>query len=142
MAFNVLIVDDSNSMRAIIKKIIRISGFNVVNCWEAADGKEAMKVLKNEWVDLVLTDINMPNMDGMELITVMKKDQLLRSIPVVMVTTEGSEKRVQEAMKLGAKGYIKKPFLPEDIKNALTKIMGEAEDAQRPYDGDHERSDF
>jgi two-component system chemotaxis response regulator CheY len=129
-------------MRAIIKKIIRISGFNVGNCWEAADGKEAMKVLKNEWVDLVLTDINMPNMDGMELITVMKKDQLLRSIPVVMVTTEGSEKRVQESMKLGAKGYIKKPFLPEDIKNTLTKIMGEAEDAQRPYDGDDERSDF
>ncbi len=142
MAFNILIVDDSNSMRAIIKKIIRISGFNVGNCWEAADGKEAMKVLKNEWVDLVLTDINMPNMDGMELITVMKKDQLLRLIPVVMVTTEGSEKRVQESMKLGAKGYIKKPFLPEDIKNTLTKIMGEAEDAQRPYDGDDEKSDF
>jgi two-component system chemotaxis response regulator CheY len=59
-----------------------------------------------------------------------------------MVTIEGSEKRVQEAMKLGAKGYIKKPFLPEDIKNTLTKIMGEAEDAQRPYDGDDERSDF
>jgi two-component system chemotaxis response regulator CheY len=142
MAFNILIVDDSNSMRAIIKKIIRISGFNVGECWEAADGKEAMKVLKNEWVDLVLTDINMPNMDGMELITVMKKDQLLRLIPVVMVTTEGSEKRVQESMKLGAKGYIKKPFLPEDIKNTLTKIMGEAEDAQRPYDGDDEKSDF
>lgn len=142
MAFNILIVDDSNSMRAIIKKIIRISGFNVGECWEAADGKEAMKVLKNEWVDLVLTDINMPNMDGMELITVMKKDKLLRLIPVVMVTTEGSEKRVQESMKLGAKGYIKKPFLPEDIKNTLTKIMGEAEDAQRPYDGDDESSDF
>ncbi len=142
MAFNVLIVDDSNSMRAIIKKIIRISGFNVGNCWEAADGKEAMKVLENEWVDLVLTGINMPNMDGMELITAMKKDQLLRSIPVVMVTTEGSEKRVQDSMKLGARGYIKKPFLPEDIKNILIKIMGKVEDAQRPYDEDHERSDF
>ncbi len=142
MAFNVLIVDDSNSMRAIIKKIIRISGFNVGNCWEAADGKEAMKVLENEWVDLVLTGINMPNMDGMELITAMKKDQLLRSIPVVMVTTEGSEKRVQDSMKLGARGYIKKPFLPEDIKNTLIKIMGKVEDAQRPYDEDHERSDF
>jgi two-component system chemotaxis response regulator CheY len=142
MAFNALIVDDSNSMRAIIKKIIRISGFNVGNCWEAADGKEAMKVLENEWVDLVLTGINMPNMDGMELITAMKKDQLLRSIPVVMVTTEGSEKRVQDSMRLGARGYIKKPFLPEDIKNTLIKIMGKAEDAQRPYDEDHERSDF
>ncbi len=142
MAFNVLIVDDSISMRAIIKKIIRISGFNVGNCWEAADGREAMKVLMNEWVDLVLTDINMPNMDGMELITAMKKDQLLRSIPVVMVTIEGSEKRVKESMKLGVKGYIKKPFLPEEIRNTLTKIMGEAGDVQRPYDEDHEGSDF
>jgi len=142
MAFNVLIVDDSNSMRAIIKKIIRISGFNVGNCWEAADGKEDMKVLENEWVDLVLTFINMPNMDGMELITAMKKDQLLRSIRVVMVTIVGSEKRVKESMKLGAKGYIKKPFLPEEIRNTLTNIMGEAGDVQRPYDEDHEGSDF
>ncbi len=142
MAFNVLIVDDSSSMRAVIKKIIKVSGFNVGECWEAADGKEAMKVLTNEWVDLVLTDINMPNMNGMELITEMKKDQLQRSIPVVMVTTEGAEERVQEAMKIGASGYIKKPFLPEEIKRTLSSIMGEAEDGQRYYDDDLEGGDF
>ncbi|GAH22323.1 unnamed protein product, partial [marine sediment metagenome] len=74
MAFNVLIVDDSSSMRAIIKKIIKTSGFNVGECLEAADGKEAMKMLKDGWVDLVLTDINMPNMNGLELITEMKEN--------------------------------------------------------------------
>jgi len=142
MAFNVLIVDDSSSMRAVVRKIIKVSGFNIGELLEAADGKEAIKVLADEWVDLVLTDINMPNMNGLELISEMKKDAMLKSIPVVMVTTEGSEKRIQESMELGAIGYIQKPFLPEDVKRTLSSIMGEAEDAQRDYDGGDERSDF
>ena len=142
MAFNVLIVDDSSSMRAIVRKIIKASGFNIGELLEAADGKEAIKVLMDEWVDLVLTDINMPNMNGLELISEMKKDEMLQSIPVVMVTTEGSEKRIQESMKLGASGYIKKPFLPEEIKRTLSTIMGEDEDGQRDYDEDDDGSDF
>lgn len=142
MAFNVLIVDDSSSMRAVVKKIIRVSGFNVGECWEATDGKEALKVLMNEWVDLVLTDINMPNMNGLELIAEMKRNESLRSIPVVMVTTEGSEKRMQESIKLGASGYIKKPFLPEDIKRTLSDVMGEGKDEKRYHDEDHEGGDF
>ena len=92
MGFNVLIVDDSSSMRAVIKKTIRVSGFNVSEYWEAADGIEALNILRNEWVDLVLSDINMPHMNGVQLISEMKKDEILKSIPVVMVTTEGSEK--------------------------------------------------
>jgi len=142
MAFNVLIVDDSSSMRAIVRKIIKASGFNIGELFEAADGKEAIKVLMDEWVDLVLTDINMPNMNGLELISEMKKDEMLKSIPVVMVTTEGSEKRIQESMKLGASGYIKKPFLTEEIKRTLSAIMGEDEDGQRDYDEDDGGSDF
>jgi len=142
MAFNVLIVDDSSSMRAIVRKIIKASGFNIGELLEAADGKEAIKVLMDEWVDLVLTDINMPKMNGLELISEMKKDEMLKSIPVVMVTTEGSEKRIQESMELGASGYIKKPFLPEDIKRTLSAIMGEDEDGQRDYDEDDGGSDF
>ena len=142
MAFNVLIVDDSSSMRAIIRKIMKASGFNIGELLEAADGKEAIKVLTDEWVDLVLADINMPNMNGLELISEMKKDEMLKSIPVVMVTTEGSEKRIQESMKLGASGYIKKPFLPEEIKRTLSAIMGEDEDGQRDYDEDDGGSDF
>jgi len=142
MAFNVLIVDDSSSMRAIVRKIIKASGFNIGELLEAADGKEAIKVLMDEWVDLVLTDINMPKMNGLELISEMKKDEMLKSIPVVMVTTEGSEKRIQESMELGASGYIKKPFLPEDIKRTLSAIMGEDEDGQRDHDEGDEESDF
>lgn len=142
MAFNVLIVDDSSSMRAIIRKIMKVSGFNIGELLEAADGKEAIKVLTDEWVDLVLADINMPNMNGLELISEIKKDEMLKSIPVVMVTTEGSEKRIQESMKLGASGYIKKPFLPEEIKRTLSAIMGEDEDGQRDYDEDDGGSDF
>ncbi len=142
MAFNVLIVDDSSSMRAVIKKIIKISGFDVGEWWEAADGEEALKVLSSEWVDLVLTDINMPNMNGLELITEMKKDHLLSSIPIVVITTEGSEKRVQESMKLGARDYIKKPFQPEDVMMTLTGIMGEVEDGERDLDEGDEGGDF
>lgn len=142
MAFNVLIVDDSLSMRSVIKKTIRVSGFKVGEYFEAADGKEALKILADAWVDLVLTDINMPNMNGLELIAEMHNDQILRSIPVVMVTTEGSEKSVQKSMEMGAKGYIKKPFQPEDIKRMLNSIMGEAEDGESDDDQSDEGFDF
>lgn len=125
MAFNVLIVDDSSSMRAVIKKTIKVSGFNVGEYFEAGDGREALEILSNKWVDLVLSDINMPNMNGLELIAEMKKNELLSSIPVVLVTTEGSEKKIEESIRLGASKYIKKPFFPEDIKNMLRSLMGE-----------------
>lgn len=142
MAFNVLIVDDSSSMRAVIKKMIKVSGFNVGEYLMAADGKEALEVLKDEWVDLVLTDINMPNMNGLELMAAMKEDELSSEIPVVMVTTEGSEKRVAEAMELGARGYIKKPFQPEEIKRVMSSIMGETEDAERDDEEEYGEGDF
>lgn len=141
MAFNVLIVDDSSSMRAVIKKTIRVSGFNVGQYLEASNGAEALDVLSREWVDLVLTDINMPRMDGLELIREMKNDELFRSIPVVMVTTEGSETRVKESMELGARGYIKKPFKPQQIKAMLGDIMGEGEYESGYYEKD-EGCDF
>lgn len=142
MAFNVLIVDDSLTMRSVIKKTIKVSGFKVGEYFEAADGKEALKILADAWVDLVLTDINMPNMNGLELIAEMNNDQILSSIPVVMVTTEGSEKSVQKSMEMGAKGYIKKPFQPEDIKRMLNSIMGEAEDGESDDDQSDEGFDF
>jgi two-component system, chemotaxis family, chemotaxis protein CheY len=142
MAFTVLIVDDSSSMRAVIKKTIKVSGFNVGQFLTAEDGRDAMKVLSAEWVDLVLTDINMPNMNGIELIKKMKEDDILKAIPVVIVTTEGSEKVKKQSMDLGASALIKKPFRPEDIRNALNRIMGENEDGQKDYGRELEGSDF
>lgn len=142
MAFNVLIVDDSATMRAVIKKAIKVSGFKVGDFLEAADGQEAMAVLADGWVDVVLSDINMPNMNGLELMAAMQKDPLLREIPVVMITTEGSEKKVQMVKEMGAKGYIRKPFLPEDIKKTLNSIMGEADDGEIDNEGSLEGFDF
>jgi len=142
MAFNVLIVDDSSSMRAVIKKTLKVSGFNVGQFLMAGDGKEALKVLEGQWVDIILTDINMPNMNGIELLTEVKKDEMLKSIPVVMVTTEGSDRVMQESMRLGAQGYVKKPFRPEEIKGILNSIMGEEESGQRDSDEEFEGGDF
>ena len=142
MAFNVLIVDDSSSMRAVIKKTLKVSGFNVGQFLMAGNGKEALKVLEGQWVDIILTDINMPNMNGIELLTEVKKDEMLKSIPVVMVTTEGSDKVMQESMGLGAQGYVKKPFRPEEIKGILNSIMGEEESGQRDSDEEFEGGDF
>ena len=142
MAFNVLIVDDSSSMRAVIKRTIKVSGFNVGEYFEAGDGREALKILSSKWVDLVLSDINMPNMNGLELMAEMKKNELLSSIPVVMVTTEGSERIVEESIRLGASKYIKKPFFPEDIKNMLRSLVGEEVGDVSGDDGSDASGDF
>jgi two-component system chemotaxis response regulator CheY len=128
MAYNVLIVDDSTPMRAVIKKVVKASGFNSGRIYEASNGKEALGLLEKEWLDIVLTDYNMPEMDGLMLLEEMQKNETFRSIPVVMITTEGSKQRVDEFLKKGAKAYIKKPFSPEEIKHKLNSIMGETSD--------------
>ena len=142
MAFNVLIVDDSSTMRAVIKKTIKVSGFKVGQFLEAGDGEQALRVLEDEWVDLVLSDINMPNMNGLELIGKMHADEIMRSIPVVMVTTEAGDEKVKQSKELGAVGYIKKPFQPQDIKNTLCRIMGEEIVDETDHDDELETGDF
>lgn len=124
MAFNILIVDDSRSMRAVIKKVICMSGFKVDQCLEAENGKEALDLLSSHWVDIILSDINMPVMNGFEMLEALGKDSLLGSIPVVVISTEGREERMRDAYVLGAKRFIKKPFLPEDIKKVLYEVIG------------------
>jgi two-component system, chemotaxis family, chemotaxis protein CheY len=142
MAYNVLIVDDSIPMRAVIKKIIKASGFNVGQLYEAANGMEALKVLNEEWLDLVLTDYNMPEMNGLELVEEMKRDETLKSMPIIMVTTEGSRERVEEFIAKGVMDYIKKPFTPEQIKQKLKQILGETEDGEKSSENGDEELDF
>ena len=127
MSVNILIVDDSLPMRSIIQKDIRASGFGSPNFFQASNGNEAIKILRDKWMDIVITDYNMPDMNGIELIEEMKKDDLLKTIPVLVVTTEGSRKKAQEFIEKGAAGYIKKPFTPEIIRWKLTEILGEME---------------
>ena len=142
MSYNILIVDDSLPMRAVIKKSIKISGFNAGQFLDASNGKEALDILGDNWCDLVVTDYNMPGMNGMELLMEMKKDETLGSIPVVMVTTEGSARRVEEFMEAGAAGYIKKPFTPDQIRQQLNNILGEPENGEENADNGNEEFDF
>ncbi|MDY6972032.1 MAG: response regulator [Thermodesulfobacteriota bacterium] len=142
MAFNVLIVDDSLPMRSVIKRAIRASGFSVGQVFEASSGREALKLLRNEWLDLVLTDYNMPDMNGLELIGEMKNDELLRTMPAVMITTESSRQRMEEFIEQGAAGYIKKPFTPEEIREKLNRIMGKTEDGEASLNNGDEDLDF
>ena len=124
MAYNVLIVDDSQTMRRVIRKTVAMSGFEMGDCWEAGDGLEALEVMKTHWVDLILTDLNMDRMNGLEMVKKLREDEAHRDIPVVFITTEGSEERLKEAYALGIKGYLQKPFHPEAIRDLLTNIMG------------------
>lgn len=143
MSFNVLIVDDSRSMRAVIKKTILMSGFKVDQCLEAGNGREALDVLAKAWVDVIILDINMPEMNGLEFLEELKKDSLLKAIPVIVISTESSEKRIQNAFDLGAKGFIKKPFLPEEIKKVFYEVIGVSDEGEYGEDkGDDDAFDF
>jgi len=142
MAYNILIVDDSFPMRAVIKKVIKASGFNIGELFEAGNGQQALQILNEQWLDLVLTDYNMPDMNGLELLKAMKSQETLADIPVVIVTTEGSDQRVEEFLNQGAVAYIKKPFTPEQIKSHLNQILGEPEHGQVSTDASDESLDF
>ena len=124
MAYNILIVDDSKSMRNVIKKILKISGLDLGEVLEAGNGQEALEQLKEHWIDLVLSDVHMPVMDGIEFLRRLSTHEDFHDIPVVLVTTESNEERLQEALSLGARGYLRKPFQPEDIRMLVMKILG------------------
>src|SRR5262249_10545647 len=124
MAYRVLIVDDSPAMRALVRRVIELSGFDLSVCLEASNGQEALHLLENEWVDTILTDINMPGMDGEEFLRHVSEDELLRSIPVTVVSTDGTEKRISRMMELGARGYVVKPFTPEVLRAELERTLG------------------
>jgi two-component system, chemotaxis family, chemotaxis protein CheY len=124
MAFNILIVDDSPAMRAFIRRVLDMSGLEIGNCIQANNGEEALAALGNQWVDVILTDINMPVMDGEEFVRRLGGDPVLRAVPVIVVSTDQTEHRVKQMMDLGAKGYVKKPFQPETLREEMEKVLG------------------
>ena len=136
MAFNLLIVDDSNSMRTVVKKIVGLTGLEVNQILEADNGRKALDVLGGSWVDVVILDINMPEMNGLELLQRMNEEPLMKSIPVLMMTTEASEAHMKTAFELGAKGFIRKPFVPEELRKTLLAVLGF--DEKGTY-GEHQR---
>jgi two-component system chemotaxis response regulator CheY len=119
----ILIVDDSSVMRKIIERSLRQAGLELGDIVEAGNGIEALAAVKDGTFDLILSDINMPAMDGLEFLRQLATVESAKGTPVVMVTTEGSESRVVEALSIGAKGYIRKPFTPDQIKERVTPIL-------------------
>lgn len=124
MVLRVLIVDDSPAMRGFIRRVLELSGLQIGCCLEASNGEEALGVLEDNWVDAVLTDINMPQMDGEELLRRLAGHDVLRTIPVLVVSTDRTESRIQKMLTLGAKGYITKPFTPEALRGELEHSLG------------------
>ncbi|HSU31907.1 MAG TPA: response regulator [Bryobacteraceae bacterium] len=123
MAVNVLVVDDSAAIRKILQRVLRQTEMPLGDVFEAGDGVEALNVLNSQRVGLVLSDVNMPNMDGLQLLAEIKGKEALKAIPVVMITTEGAQNKVLEAVALGAAGYVRKPFTTEQIKEKLTGLV-------------------
>lgn len=122
-----LIVDDSSVMRKIVERALRQAGLSLVKVFEASSGVEALEVLRRERVDLILSDINMPNMDGLEFLRQLRSLDMASEVPVVMITTESSEDHVREAIVAGAQGYIRKPFTAEQVKDRVLPLLGAVE---------------
>ena len=123
-SLRILIVDDSSVMRKIVERSLRQAGLEINTVLEAGNGVEALTVLAEQRVDLILCDINMPAMDGLELVKRLAGVENAKGVPVVMITTEGSESHVVQALSAGARGYIRKPFTAEQVKEHVLPLLG------------------
>jgi two-component system chemotaxis response regulator CheY len=123
MALNILIVDDSSVMRSMIQKTLKIAQIPAGEIVQAADGKEGLEKLNNHWIDLVLADINMPVMNGEQMIGHMKADPEMREIPIIVVSTEGSATRIERLKRMGVL-FIQKPFSPELLRDSVVTLTG------------------
>lgn len=118
-----LIVDDSSVMRKIVERALRQAGLDPLVVHEAGSGTEGLDLLRAKQVDLILSDINMPSMDGLEFLRQLRAENLAPGVPVVMITTESSEEHVKQAIQAGAQGYIRKPFTPEQVKERVLPLV-------------------
>ena len=119
----VLLVDDSSVMRKIVDRSLRQAGLQITEVYEAGNGAEALTRLGEHTVDLILSDINMPTMDGLELVRQLQTVESAKGVPIVMITTEAGESHVVQALSNGARGYIRKPFSPDQIKERLIPLL-------------------
>jgi two-component system chemotaxis response regulator CheY len=123
MALNVLIVDDSAVMRAMIRRTLEIGGLPVASVLEAANGREALDLLQDHWIDLALLDVNMPVMNGEAFLTAVRHDPLTRDLAVVVVSTESSDTRIRRLQDAGA-SFVHKPFTPEELRDVIVDLTG------------------
>lgn len=123
MKWKILIVDDSNVVKAVLMKALGESGAPIQRVFDASNGKEALDTLRAESIDLVFADINMPVMNGVELVESMADDPALKDIPVIMISTDGSVSRREYLQSKGVRAYVRKPFTPEQIRSVVREVM-------------------
>lgn len=124
MAFNLLIVDDSRVMRAIIEKTLRMSDLPLGQVHHAENGQVALDLLADQWVDMIFADINMPVMNGIEMIEKLAENGVSKSIPIVVVSTEGSATRIEHLKQNGVVAFLRKPFQAEDFSAVVRDVLG------------------
>jgi len=125
MGYTILLVDDSSTIRGAMERTFQMAKLPMREVIQAANGAEALEILKTRWVDMVLADINMPVMNGIDLLKNMKNNQEWREIPIAILSTEGSRTRIDDLVKAGVAGYLRKPCHPEDVRDLLTKVLGD-----------------
>jgi two-component system, chemotaxis family, chemotaxis protein CheY len=124
MSYSVLVADDSAIVRAMVKKALVMAGLDLGAVHEAADGREALAVLGKSWVDVVFADINMPVMNGLELVREMRETPAFAATPVVIVSSDRSRARMEELERCGVRAYVKKPFRPEQFRSVVDGLLG------------------
>lgn len=122
MSYSVLIVDDSAAIRKIIQRVLLQAKVPIDRTFEASDGNEALEILRQETVGLILSDIFMPNMDGLELLSTVRSHPKWKDVPVLIISTDCTETKVMQALRLGATGYVRKPFTADQIKDKLASL--------------------
>ncbi len=123
MAFSVLIVDDCSAMQTVIRRILGISGFDVDACYFASDGEEALAILHSHHVSIVISDVNMPRLDGEGMLRRITEDKDLCHVPVVMVSSDATANRADRLLSMGAKAYLVKPFRPHEFRDQLERVL-------------------
>lgn len=123
MAYNFLLIDDSSIVRKSLKKTIGLAKLDVSEFYEAENGQQGLELLKQNWVDLVFLDINMPVMNGLEFMENVAGDLDLKDTKVIVVSTEGSLERQEKLLELGVKGYLRKPFTPEELIEKVNDLL-------------------
>ncbi|PKK89881.1 MAG: response regulator [Candidatus Wallbacteria bacterium HGW-Wallbacteria-1] len=125
--YNILIADDSEVARGLIRKTLNLSGLPLGIIHEAGDGAKALEILRGNWVDLAIVDINMPIMNGFKLIRTIREDDVLRTTPVIVISSDGTEKRKSDLSALGVSMYLHKPVSPEEVRDAIQSALSQSE---------------
>jgi len=124
MALKIMIVDDSITVRAVLRKALQITGLDIAGIHEATNGAEALEILESERVDIVFTDLVMPEMSGEQLIERLHEDGRVGELPVIVISSAGGAPRVERLRELGVRGFVHKPFTPEQIEELVVEHTG------------------